>query len=192
MGRIYKRFTVENTRTNGKASAEAMIDSGADITLVRRDLGEQIGVDIDTDQPIAISGIGGRVLGFEVPAKITVGRTSAPLRVAVPIGRYDARTRKITAVDQKENLIGHDFLQATRSKIDFSRPIEDAFVGGAKHVGHVERVKITAAEARALREWAAQQPKAHRHHATTKKTRAQLDREIAETVVKRRTRKASH
>jgi hypothetical protein len=192
MGRIYKRFTVENPRTRGKARAMAKIDSGADVTLVRREVGEQIGVDIDNDEPIAIGGIGGRVLGFEVPAKVTIGRSSARLKVAVPIGRYDAKTRKITAVDQKENLIGHDFLQATQAKIDFTREIDDAFVEGETRVDDVVRLKITPAEASALREWVRQRgERGGRRHHSTKKTAAQLDREIAEAVAKARLRKAS-
>ncbi len=118
MVRIYKQITVENLRTQGKATTKAKIDSGADVTLVRRDVGEQIGLDLENDLPIAIGGVGGRVLAFEVPAKVTVGRSSARLKVAVPIGRYDAKTQQIRTVQQKENLLGHDFLQATRAKID--------------------------------------------------------------------------
>src|SRR5207249_11502875 len=139
----YKQITVESLRTQGKAKAKAKIDSGADVTLVRRDVGEQIGLDLENDMPIAIGGVGGRVLGFEVPAKVTVGRSSAQLKVAVPIGRYDAKTRQIRTVKQDENLLGHDFLQATGAKIDFSRGHDDAFVEGESRVDDVVKLRIT-------------------------------------------------
>lgn len=199
MGRIYKQFTVENLLTRGTASAEAKVDSGADVTVVRRDVGEQIGVDIQTALPIAIGGVGGRVLAFEVPAKVTVGRSSAQLRVAVPIGRYDAKARKITPVQQKENLLGHDFLRATRAKLDFSsaprrrdsrRRLDDAFVEGETRADDVVRLNISRAEVKALEEWVRRQPRRRSQGHSTKKSSGQLDREIAEALANRRGRKA--
>lgn len=193
MGRIYKSFMVETPR--GKAKSEAKIDSGADITLVRRDVGKKIGVDVDNGgEPIVIGGLGGRVLGFEVPAKVTIGQASAQLKVVVPFGRYDAETDKIVPVSQKENLIGHDFLQATRAKIDFSRHHDDAFVDGETRVDDVVRLKITRAEAKAFREWVKRQssPTVRRstkktitRHHVTKRSPAQLEREIAEALNKK-------
>jgi hypothetical protein len=191
MGRIYKQITVENLRTQGKATTKAKIDSGADVTLVRRDVGEQIGLDLENDMPIAIGGVGGRVLAFEVPTKITVGRSSARLKVAVPIGRYDSKTQQIRTVKQKENLLGHDFLQATKAKIDFSRGDDDAFVEGETRADDVVRLRITRLEANALDQWARSEAARGRSRShSTRKSNRQLDREIAESLAKRRGRKA--
>ena len=191
MGRIYKQITVENLRTQGKATAKAKVDSGADMTLVRRDVGEQMGLDLEYDLPIAIGGVGGRVLGFQVPAKVTVGRSSAKLKVAVPIGRYDKKTQQIRTVSQKENLLGHDFLQKTKAKIDFSRVSDDAFVEGDTRADDVVKLKISRLEANALDRWSRQEAarKRGRSHSTRKSSR-QLDREIAEALAKRKGRKA--
>lgn len=191
MGRIYKQVTLENLRTQGKATAKAKVDSGADVTLVSRDVGEQIGLDLENDMPIAIGGIGGRVLGFEVPAKVTVGRSSAQLKVAVPIGRYDKKTQEIRTVKQKENLLGHDFLQATKAKIDFSRGDADAFVEGETRADDVVKLRISRLEALALDKWARHETARGRGRShSTKKSSRQLDREIAESLAKSRGRKA--
>jgi len=171
MGRILKKFTIENV--HGKSTDIGKIDSGADVTLVRLDIGRKLGVDpAIAEKLIAIGGIGQqRLIGIEVPAQVRVGRASATLTVVVPIGRYDAKTKKIKAVSQQHNLIGHDFLQATKSKIDFSRPIDDAFVEGDLRVDDVVRLKITKQEKAAFREWARSQTPTAKRRAPRRKRR---------------------
>lgn len=152
MGRIYKKFTAENAL--GKAGATGQIDSGADITLVSLSIGRKLGLDPATSPTIAIGGIGRqRVVGFEVPVRLRIGRSSANLKVAVPVGTFDDKRGKLVLNAQKRNLIGHDFLQATKSRIDFSKPHSQAFTEGAvgPEVNEVVRLKITAAEVKALR-----------------------------------------
>jgi hypothetical protein len=151
----------------------------------------QDGLDLENDMPIALGGVGGRVLGFEVPAKVTVGRSSARLKVAMPIGRYDRKTQKITPVKQKENLLGHDFLQATKATIDFSRGDDEAFVEGELRADDVVKLRISRLEALALDRWATAEAARRRGRShSTKKSGRQLDREIAEALAKKRVRKA--
>jgi hypothetical protein len=89
------------------------------------------------------------VVGFRVPATVRIGDSAADLNLAVPVGTLDPSGRFV-AFEQRRNLIGHDFLQATGAKLDFSRPHSHAFV----EVDDVELLRITAEEDRALRAWA--------------------------------------
>lgn len=65
---------------------------------------------------------------------------------------------------------------------DVSRSIDDAFVEGELRVDDVVRLKITRAEAKALREWMRQGKRSRR---TRKTPSAQLDHDITEVLSKK-------
>ncbi len=152
MGRINKSFTV---RAGGvQVRSVGKVDSGADVSLVRLDIGRRLGIDPATSDVIAVGGIGNqRTVGFSLPATIEIDGSEAKLDLAVPVGTVDARGH-LTTFEQKNNLIGHDFLQATGARLDFSEG-RGRFVAGkcTQRVDDVELLKITPREERALRAW---------------------------------------
>ncbi len=168
MGRIHKRFTVRNE--HGQASAVGKVDTGADVTLVRLDIGRRLGADTLTSKGVTIGGIGGqRVVGLEVPATVKIGASEAQLALAVPVGVVDNHGN-FTPRAQKINLIGHDFLQATGAALDFSRSGAQAFVEGAR-VDYAELLSMSAEEERAFRKWVIKQYPDLRRRASRKKRR---------------------
>ncbi len=88
---------------------------------------------------------GGRISGFEFPARIIVGDREADLDVFVPIYRGQGKQRKL--IREERYAIGHDFLQKTKAQLDYSRPHEQVFQGLTLD----RELPVTRAEAKALR-----------------------------------------
>jgi hypothetical protein len=127
MGRITKPFSAK-TRV-GKVSGEARIDTGADRTLIAYPLACQLGLDTATAPGSVMSSASGqRMIGFSLDTYIQVDARKARVRAFVPmftIGEKN-KMRKLPP----RNLIGHDFLQKSGGKLDYSKPHEEVFSGG--------------------------------------------------------------
>lgn len=55
---------VKNPKTGNELPVFALVDSGAAETLLRRQLGEELGIDIESGEKVAFEGVGGVTVGY--------------------------------------------------------------------------------------------------------------------------------
>jgi hypothetical protein len=127
MGRIVKPFTV--TYGNTSVSDSAQIDTGADMSILKRELAKQLEIS-ESDVTLSLGeGVGkGGIFGIEIPVKIRVEDSEAAVTAFVPLAEI-SEDNKAKDMDAKNNLIGVDFLQATGAKLDYSKPHKSVFSG---------------------------------------------------------------
>ena len=147
MGRVIKKFTV--ARKGEEAEGRACIDSAADRTIISRAVACKLDIDFETAKLAAVSGVGGRLVGYEVPVTIDVGEHGARVKAFVPAGRLTDDGEIAPA--RQRSLIGHDFLQKTGAKLDYSRQHSQVFSGLPEVPTPLKHERVTAAERRALR-----------------------------------------
>lgn len=107
MGRVYKTFSARagGRRVRGKA----LVDSGADRTVIDKRMACVIGLDTESAPLERARGFGGKVLyGYSLPVEVKIGKRKATVNAFVP-SEGDAR------------VIGHDFLQASKAKLNYAR-----------------------------------------------------------------------
>lgn len=124
MGKIKLRFHAK--RAGHTEVFSALVDSGADITNLNKATACNLGLDVSTAPEMTMETAGGvKLVGYELrDVHLRQGRREATLpRVFVPkhaemIGPKGEKIVEL-AGDNEEQLIGHDFLQATKAKLDF-------------------------------------------------------------------------
>jgi len=55
---------IKNPKTGSELPVFALVDSGAAETLLQREIGEQLGIDIESGERVEFEGIGGVVVGY--------------------------------------------------------------------------------------------------------------------------------
>lgn len=146
MGRIIKKFTaVRGTKTS---TGTAQIDSGADQTVLGVQHAHRLGIDLCTTPSATLVGVGkGRLMGVESVVRVTIGKRTANVAAFVPLVRVLPSGKRQLATSE-ENLIGHDFLQVSGAKLDYSKEHRDVFSGYFR-----ERLRhATPGETREMRE----------------------------------------
>lgn len=111
----------------------ALIDTGADVSV----LPERMACDLDlknntTGETVVDAFGGGKIGGRIMPVTITVDGREAQIDVFVPTSRIvDDEPVRLTAEEQERAhaILGHDFLQAARAKLDYSQPHANVFGG---------------------------------------------------------------
>lgn len=58
---------------NSKLTIEALVDSGANISIFGADVAESLGITIESGKEVYLSGIGGRILGYEHDIEMEIG-----------------------------------------------------------------------------------------------------------------------
>jgi hypothetical protein len=138
----------ETHRTEGK------IDSAADHTLLAYADAIRAGFEDCKGDMVAVGGLGGgKVIGPEFDVEIWAANRSARVRAVVPLyqqvaGRTKKSAPKYTAYQRGQTLIGHDFLQAAESKLDYSKPHAEVLSGAQPDV--FESTTLTRAERQAI------------------------------------------
>ena len=68
---------------NGKKQIilNALIDSGASLSVFQPEVGTYLGINIEKGKKIYLSGIGGRILGYIHTVVLTIGSTSFPCKI---------------------------------------------------------------------------------------------------------------
>lgn len=126
MGRVYKDFTAQFRRR--VISTCGQIDSGADITVFSIEDACRLGYDLRKQRKWEqVAGIGGSVAGPRVRVRIRIGSRAATVQAFVPVVRVKARGR--TVPYSAPTLIGADFMQASRAKLDYARQHGRVFSG---------------------------------------------------------------
>ncbi|MFA6094224.1 MAG: aspartyl protease family protein [Elusimicrobiota bacterium] len=117
---------------------EAKVDTGADQTLITISDAERLGIDVCKGELQTVGGLGGgKVAGRVFDIEIWAAERRAVVRILVPTHRMvsstDRQTGKETvtfvAATRTQNLLGHDFLQDAKSKIDYSKPHNEVLSG---------------------------------------------------------------
>lgn len=151
MGKIIKSFTA--TTATGKIRREGKIDTGADRTIIPFRDACLLGLDT-TAAPIRAMGTAtGRMSGFLIPARVQIGKRVGTVQIFVPV--FDDRGAPIS---RKHSLVGHDFLQATKAMLDYSKPHEQVLSGFEK----LPNERVTAKERARLRALPCPLPKRRR------------------------------
>jgi len=147
MGRIIKEAVISHGVRIVRVHAK--VDSGADVTLLAADDADRIGFDQCQGREAAVSGITReskddryatttRLCGREFTVTIRIDDREATIAALVPLWQISVRTDKQTGKEKvvskadgrlRRSLIGHDFLQASRAKLDYSVPHSQAFSG---------------------------------------------------------------
>ncbi|MBI5487103.1 MAG: hypothetical protein HY905_07200 [Deltaproteobacteria bacterium] len=126
MGRIIKEFIAE--ACGARATRTGKIDGGADRTVLKPDVAEELRLDTRTAQPHSVwTASGQEVMGHIFRVRLTVDQRTAEVDAFVPVGAVST-SGELESV-QPRNLIGTDFLQASQAKCDYSKPHEEVFSG---------------------------------------------------------------
>ncbi len=123
MGRLYENFTLVATR---KKKVRALIDSGADMSLIRGDVAYAIGAELTGEHMV------GEVVGG---MKQTMPVVSFRI---IRKGRYVSMFAAIAKI-REPLLIGNNFLQDNSYRLDF-RKDKIEFKGNAPQIRHVYRI----------------------------------------------------
>lgn len=59
---------------NTKLTIEALIDSGANISIFNADVAEILGIDVESGKEVYLSGVGGRILGYQHTIQVEIDR----------------------------------------------------------------------------------------------------------------------
>lgn len=57
---------------NSKLTIEALVDSGANISIFGADVAESLGINVESGKEVYLSGVGGRILGYEHTVKFEI------------------------------------------------------------------------------------------------------------------------
>ena len=57
---------------NKKLKINALIDSGATISVFKEEIAEQLGIEVESGQKITLGGVGGRIVGFIHKLKVRI------------------------------------------------------------------------------------------------------------------------
>ena len=154
MGRIVKDFSIETG--GGSGSDRGLVDSGASCTTLKSSLARSLGFDPKSAGKTAAaeSASDDTLVGYWLPVCLKVDKREACVKAFVPIGKMKGDGSE-EPFEIDENLIGADFLQASRAMLDYSKPDDRAFSGLSKRLpklgGGLLRFRdATAAEKRAL------------------------------------------
>lgn len=60
---------------NSKLTMDALVDSGANISVFGTDVAESLGINIESGKEVYLSGVGGRILGYEHTIKFEIDQT---------------------------------------------------------------------------------------------------------------------
>lgn len=119
MGNIHVKFIA--TRGRHRLAARGLVDSGAETTSLSLREACALGLDVTKAKKTVRVGVGGGAIqGLKLDrVKISVGKRHAVLNdVFVPVTR-EVRGRPVLVANE-EPLLGQDFLQASKSILDFS------------------------------------------------------------------------
>lgn len=118
MGKLTKLFKAKTTK--GSANGRGKIDTGADVTILRWDIACALGLDISKAPLAAMGTATGRMTGFNLPIELSIGNKKGKLTAFVPMFKVDGD--KMERIQVTNNLIGHDFLQEAKVKLDYNKP----------------------------------------------------------------------
>ncbi len=88
----------------GDANFFALVDTGADGTLIPRSLGERIGVDLDDSQPTSVRGFSGQDEVLVVPGRVTL-----ELRQGSTLHRWETTVALVefASPEAEQGILGH-------------------------------------------------------------------------------------
>jgi len=114
------------TRGKRTETFTAVVDSGADVTTLNQDTACELGLDMSSAPTVRMQAPGGvTLIGFELhnvhlkykQREATLSKIFVPHSIELEDGE---RIFKDKIPPNDEQLIGHDFLQAAKAKIDYS------------------------------------------------------------------------
>lgn len=64
-GAAYPVIKISLVYKNTKLTVDALVDSGANISIFAADVAESLGIDVESGKEVFLTGVGGRILGYE-------------------------------------------------------------------------------------------------------------------------------
>jgi hypothetical protein len=136
MGRVTKRFVA--TSADREAHGLAIIDTGADKTVLSTRVAERMGVRPGWNDIGNHFGIGDQeFLHWKYRVRLSIGSYSTELTVTTPFAAIvedDEGNKDAEPIVQSENLIGHDFLQEVKVPLNYARPHSKIFGGKRRRI----------------------------------------------------------
>lgn len=95
---------------DSKLTIEALVDSGANISIFGADVAESLGINIESGKEVYLSGVGGRILGYEHVIKFEIDQLVFAAKVIFSreflvsfnlIGREDVFDKFTICFDEK-------------------------------------------------------------------------------------------
>lgn len=153
MGRIIKDFVA---RRSGKHHWDsAVVDTGADITVLSSLAADTLKVPEEETIEHTVRGVGGtETKGHAFLADIEVGKARARCPVFVPTKSKVVTSKgneEFQEVESRDNLIGSEFLQRVKARLDYSKPHGEVFSASAGTVGLMRSVPTSKKDRDMLR-----------------------------------------
>ena len=104
------------TTASNEVATDALVDSGANISVFRQEIADCLGLPIESGEEILLHGLGGRVVGYIHAVKMTVEKVVFPCKIVFSseltvgvniIGRQDFFEKFKTTFDEinKETIL---------------------------------------------------------------------------------------